>query len=449
LASVDDRSRHPKDIYSTFFTSNVLPQYKDANRFGAWRQFERYTNETLAVGGKKLYLTSGGVGYGINPRQVGYPYRTIFNNVLVKDGLVQTDANNRPILANSVPKDSSGNPIPGYSLQAIENEKDIYVPEYLWKVALVLEPGQTLADITRNTQVIAIITPNRSQLQSSTTVSLPNGLQRSIDNWNDWREWQVSVDYLEEITGLNFFSQLQDDIEQTLERQNLFPSAPLLIEENEALVSERIGISNNSPVGPYSFIPHTFQEVSIVEDSSSKVGSIYGSEFKNSIFEIAILEDSFNKYSFLENGSLQVAVAQSSTHQVCKGEVGALQVSTFQVGTSQISTVQANSTQINSLQISTWKFGSGLENLPTEIPLTSSITLQQFLSSHNYSLQNTTVPTWLSFLTGTTPFNLNIAVTDLPTGQLAEAQLTGFDANGKPNADTLLRDYNGNDLGWF
>jgi hypothetical protein len=32
---------------------------------------------------------------------------------------------------------------------------------------------------------------------------------------------------------------------------------------------------------------------------------------------------------------------------------------------------------------------------------------------------------------------------------LAIAQLTGFDANGRPNAGTLLLDYNGNDLGWF
>jgi hypothetical protein len=32
---------------------------------------------------------------------------------------------------------------------------------------------------------------------------------------------------------------------------------------------------------------------------------------------------------------------------------------------------------------------------------------------------------------------------------LAIAQLNGFDANGKPNAGTLLLDHNGNDLGWF
>jgi hypothetical protein len=38
---------------------------------------------------------------------------------------------------------------------------------------------------------------------------------------------------------------------------------------------------------------------------------------------------------------------------------------------------------------------------------------------------------------------------DLPTGQLAEATLTGFDASGRPNSGTLTLDLDGNGLGWF
>jgi large repetitive protein len=85
----------------------------------------------------------------------------------------------------------------------------------------------------------------------------------------------------------------------------------------------------------------------------------------------------------------------------------------------------------------------------SEIPLTSSITLQQFLSSHNFNLQNTTIPTWTEFLTGTTPFNLNIEITDLPTGQLAEANITRFDPTGLPTSGTLTLDTDANGLGWF
>jgi hypothetical protein len=68
------------------------------------------------------------------------------------------------------------------------------------------------------------------------------------------------------------------------------------------------------------------------------------------------------------------------------------------------------------------------------------------------------VPTLrLLLLTGTTPFNLKIEITDLPTGQLAEANITHFDSNGLPTSGTLTHlfhrrfanDTDANGLGWF
>ncbi len=106
---------------------------------------------------------------------------------------------------------------------------------------------------------------------------------------------------------------------------------------------------------------------------------------------------------------------------------------TFQIDALKINLHQVNSTQINS----------------TEISLPSSIALQQFLSSHNFSLQNTSVPTWVEFLQGSSPFNLNIEIADLPTGQLAEATITSFDPTGQPNSGTLYLDTDANGLGWF
>jgi hypothetical protein len=75
--------------------------------------------------------------------------------------------------------------------------------------------------------------------------------------------------------------------------------------------------------------------------------------------------------------------------------------------------------------------------------------LQQLLSSHNFNLQNTTVPIWTSFLQAQTPFNLNLVIKDLPVGQLAEAQITQYDSTGAPIAATLLLDTDANGLGWF
>ncbi|YAF96599.1 MAG: hypothetical protein AB3A66_02650 [Nodularia sp. CChRGM 3473] len=46
-------------------------------------------------------------------------------------------------------------------------------------------------------------------------------------------------------------------------------------------------------------------------------------------------------------------------------------------------------------------------------------------------------------------FNISFQITDLPTGQLAEAQITQFDQYDRPNGGTLLIDHNANGIGWF
>jgi DNA/RNA endonuclease G (NUC1) len=212
-----DRNRTKKDIYSTYFTTNVLPQDNEANQFGAWRQFEIYSNETLVQNdNKELYIIAGGVGYG-EERQTGFPPRTVQNNILLKDGFVQTDNNGKPKLASSLPKDKDKKPIPGFSLQSIENAKLIRVPEYIWKIAVVMEPGQEIADITDQTEVYALITPNRSQLKKPVSFPLPNGASKNITDWNDWTQWEVSVDYLEEITGYDFLSNVPEEIQRVIE----------------------------------------------------------------------------------------------------------------------------------------------------------------------------------------------------------------------------------------
>lgn len=56
---------------------------------------------------------------------------------------------------------------------------------------------------------------------------------------------------------------------------------------------------------------------------------------------------------------------------------------------------------------------------------------------------------WQDLLQLQTPFDINLVVKDLPQGQLAEAQITKFDAQGHPNSGTLLIDDDANGLGWF
>jgi hypothetical protein len=67
----------------------------------------------------------------------------------------------------------------------------------------------------------------------------------------------------------------------------------------------------------------------------------------------------------------------------------------------------------------------------------------------NLLINDRIISTGAESLQSPTPFNLKIEVTDLPTGQLAEATLTGYNTNGLPNSGTLTLDTDGNGLGWF
>jgi hypothetical protein len=168
------------------------------------------------------------------------------------------------------------------------------------------------------------------------------------------------------------------------------------------------------------------------ESSSKGIPDISGTSQVSS-FKISSLHSNRFQIGLTQVSPGEIRTNETSSNENSIGEIGITQVASGQVDLWQISPTQINSTQINF----------------NETSLPSSVTLQQFLSSHNFSLQNTTIPTWTEFLTGTTPFNLKIEITDLPTGQLAEGTVTGYDTNGRPTSGTLTLDTEGNGLGWF
>jgi hypothetical protein len=193
-------------------------------------------------------------------------------------------------------------------------------------------------------------------------------------------------------------------------------------------------------------------------NQSQKSVEVFGSLNNVSFFSDSVMEKSPSKLSLDSFSTQQGSILQISSLHSNSFEIGIAQVGSTEIGTQKTSTHQIDSREIGVLQVTPAKFNFW-QNSPTQInstqidineqPLPSSITLQQLLSSHNFSLQNTTVPTWLEFLQGTTPFNLNIEVTDLPTGQLAEANITGFDPTGRPSSGTLYLDTDANGLGWY
>ena len=198
MTPVADRDRTSKDVYSTFLTSNMLPQHLDNNQ-RVWRFFEdniRASIENSSVG-RDYYIMAGGYGYDSNR---------------VMGNLVSVRADGRTVL------DSNGT--------WTVNPKQILIPEFTWKIVVPLVAGQSLDDITTNTETVAILVPIRQSLVTPRDFPLPGETNRQVNNWNDWQDWRVSIDYLEDLTGYNFLSNLPESIQEVVESRSngLLPS---------------------------------------------------------------------------------------------------------------------------------------------------------------------------------------------------------------------------------
>jgi PKD domain/Bacterial Ig domain len=256
------------------------------------------------------------------------------------------------------------------------------------------------------------------------------------------------VNYLEGITGYDFLSNLPDDIEGIIESDDssnlILPleSASLLavpeasFSPSDSTISSGIFAGFNPSIRHDCLVGVPTQVVSFSNstlDSTLKISLNQGS-----LNDSASSEISRSEISSIQRGQEQVSTLQISTLENGTIQDRAVEFSVSQNGTFQVDAFKTNFHQVASTQVNT-----------TKIPLTSSITLQQFLSSHNFDLQNKTVPLWTEFLQSPTPFNLKVEITDLPTGQLAEGTITGYDTTGRPNSGTLTLDINGNNQGWF
>jgi hypothetical protein len=156
------------------------------------------------------------------------------------------------------------------------------------------------------------------------------------------------------------------------------------------------------------------------------------------------------------NADQQTAL-QTNSSQVCSTEVSASQVNFTEIGTSQVDATQVEISQVN--QIVVGMVTLLINQLDTsKITLPVSVTNQQFYSTDflNHSQtssigsnQSSNFSELVRLLFLSSQFDLSFKITNFPTGQLAEASLTGFDASGRPNSGTLTLDIDGNGLGWF
>ncbi|HLM60466.1 MAG TPA: DNA/RNA non-specific endonuclease [Pyrinomonadaceae bacterium] len=149
MVASGDRTRSIPDKSTTFLMTNIIPQLA-ANNQGAWEDFETYLR-TLAQSGQEVYIIAG------------------------VHGNIGTISNGR-----------------------------VVIPQYTWKVALVLPNGTNdLQRITKGTRTIGIIMPNFPPLNINAT----------------WRQFRVSVDEVENLTGYNFFTNVPKNTQEIIERR--------------------------------------------------------------------------------------------------------------------------------------------------------------------------------------------------------------------------------------
>ncbi len=149
----EERTRTREDNDATFLMTNILPQTHDLNA-GPWLSLETYCEVLSKKKNNELYVIAGGI-YDKNPEYL------------------------------------KG-----------KGKGRVAIPKSTWKIVVVLERGQGLESITKETRVIAVNMPNE---------------QGKEFKKSGWRKYLTTVDELERLTGYDFLSNVPPDIQAVIE----------------------------------------------------------------------------------------------------------------------------------------------------------------------------------------------------------------------------------------
>jgi endonuclease G len=154
-----DRSETAQDNEATFVMSNMLPQTPYLNRV-VWMHLEQYTRDLVRKEGKIAYVVAG--------------------------------------------------PIYDQDFGMIGPKNDIKVPSKNFKVILLLEHGQTPADINDKTEVIAVVMPNLLE-DGSRPDKDKDALCKSSEEdqrggrSNDWEQYKSTLADVQKLSGVTLF----------------------------------------------------------------------------------------------------------------------------------------------------------------------------------------------------------------------------------------------------
>lgn len=159
-----DRTATTEDNSMTFLMTNMVPQAPDNNRI-VWVALEKFEREQV-LAGKEAYIFAGPYGKG-GTGDKGY-FEEI--PITLKDGTALS----------------------------------IIVPSHTWKIILFMPEGE--GDFER------AVSSGQAEILA---VNVPN--EKGCGKNGSWEQYLCSVNYIEEITGYDFFELLPDDIEEEFE----------------------------------------------------------------------------------------------------------------------------------------------------------------------------------------------------------------------------------------
>src|SRR5262249_51406653 len=114
----------------------------------------------------------------------------------------------------------------GPTAHTLKNQGNVGIPDFTWKVAVILSAGQGLADVhsSQDLQVLAVRMPNLSSADAAT--GSPGS--SAAGNLNaPWQNFQTTVRSIEQATGYNLLKALPDSIQNIVEKQDHAPVAAL------------------------------------------------------------------------------------------------------------------------------------------------------------------------------------------------------------------------------
>ncbi|MFL5528542.1 MAG: DNA/RNA non-specific endonuclease, partial [Gemmatimonadaceae bacterium] len=234
MVQSESRTTTDQENATTFLLTNILPQGGENNQ-GPWSKFENYLND-LARG---------------TPSD-----RTMHEIYVIAGGEYAA--------------------VPG----TLKGEGKVAIPDYTWKIAVVMDRGKGLADVHSfaDLRVIAVKMPN---LITPGVAASAVGIRN-----NPWEQYQTTVRELENETHYNFLSALPDNIELLVETNDRPPVA-----------------SWNAPVGEREGSPVTF-DGSASSDPDAGDALTYAWDFGDGALATAAAP----VHTYADNGSYSVTL---------------------------------------------------------------------------------------------------------------------------------------------